>query len=479
MSALSPDINLTPQLKVSRIMGGLWQVADQERLGQAPSVNQAASLLTQYVNKGISSFDLADHYGSSELIAGAYSSSDASATFCTKWVPTPGPASRKQVREAVEQSLQRMNSSSIALLQYHAWNYADPVWLDHLFWLQELKEEGLIQNLGVTNFDTDHLRIALQSGIELVSNQVSYSLLDQRAATAMSPLCQEFSVKLLAFGTLAGGFLSEKWLHKEEPKQLETWSQMKYQRFIQSAGGWAKFQQVLAQLSQLAEQKKCSVAQIAARYILDDPQVAAVIVGIRLGERDHSDQNVAILTLPWTEADHKLVSKIISEFAPISGDCGDEYRKPPFLTASGDLSHHIDKLPPPYQVVEDKGIRKIFSGTEWESLAGYCRAMQKGQRILISGTTATHGERAIGGDDPIAQTHFVLDKIEGTLQSLGASMQQVVRTRIYVRNIDHWPAVARVHGQRFAEIQPANTLVKADLVGDEYLVEIEAEALVD
>jgi enamine deaminase RidA (YjgF/YER057c/UK114 family) len=103
--------------------------------------------------------------------------------------------------------------------------------------------------------------------------------------------------------------------------------------------------------------------------------------------------------------------------------------------------------------------------------------VRRGDRILISGTTATHGERVIGGDDPGAQTHFVIDKIEGALQSLGASLKDVVRTRIYLKNKDHMKPVADAHGLRFKGIQPANTLICAELVGSEYLVEIEAEAL--
>jgi enamine deaminase RidA (YjgF/YER057c/UK114 family) len=99
-----------------------------------------------------------------------------------------------------------------------------------------------------------------------------------------------------------------------------------------------------------------------------------------------------------------------------------------------------------------------------------------GRRILVSGTTATMGDRVIGGRDPSAQTHFVIDKIEGALQSLGGALSDVVRTRVYVRHIADWEAVARAHGARFGAIQPANTLVAATLVGDEYLVEIEADA---
>jgi len=84
----------------------------------------------------------------------------------------------------------------------------------------------------------------------------------------------------------------------------------------------------------------------------------------------------------------------------------------------------------------------------------------------------------MGGVDPAAQAHFAIDKIEGAIQSLGGRLEDVVRTRVYVANLDDWPSVARVHGERFGHIQPANTLVQARLVGEEYLVEIDVEAVV-
>ena len=479
MSKLNPTCALSSDLEVSRIIGGLWQVADQERQGATLDPNQAAKQMHEYVQIGISTFDMADHYGSAELIAGAFNKNHAEAQLLTKWVPEPGPASREAVRTAVQLSLDRMQTDSLDLLQFHAWNYAHPSWLDNLFWLQELKQEGLIKNLGVTNFDTAHLRIALASGIDIVSNQVSYSLIDQRAAQGLSELCQEFGVKLLAYGTLAGGFLSEKWLDQAEPKDPATWSLMKYLRFIHEAGGWDKFQSLLKVLAALAQEKSCTVANLATRFILEDPAVAAVIVGLRLGEQDYSQENLKILELELTQEEMQSISGALAQLEPISGDCGDEYRKPPYLTASGDLSHHLKEMPAPYPLQKTEYGVKVFTGTVWEESAGFCRAQRVGNRILVSGTTATHGDRAIGGNDPAAQTHFVIDKIEGALQSLGASLEQVVRTRIYVSDVEHWQAVAQAHGQRFRHIQPVNTLVSADLIGDEYLVEIEAEALVE
>ena len=120
----------------------------------------------------------------------------------------------------------------------------------------------------------------------------------------------------------------------------------------------------------------------------------------------------------------------------------------------------------------------IQTGTHWEALAGYARAVRVGDRILVSGTTATGPDGVVGRGDAAAQARFILDRIEAAIGQLGGSLGDVVRTRVYVRNIGDWEPVARVHGERFGAIRPANTLVQAQLVGDEYLVEIEAEAIV-
>lgn len=121
---------------------------------------------------------------------------------------------------------------------------------------------------------------------------------------------------------------------------------------------------------------------------------------------------------------------------------------------------------------------RLDSGTTWEALASYSRAVRVGDRILVSGTTATGPDGVVGAGDAEAQARFILDKIEGAVRQLGGSLRDVVRTRVYLRRIDDWEGVARVHGERFRGIRPANTLVQAALVGDAYLVEMEAEAVV-
>ena len=296
----------------------------------------------------------------------------------------------------------------------------------------------------------------------------------------MAEYCDEAGIKILAYGTLCGGFISNKWLGKSEPtgEQLSNWSLMKYKRFIDAAGGWERFQHVLTEVNAVAEETGRSISTIASKYQLTRKAVGSVIIGARLGQSAHIEDAASLFTFDLSGSQIMRITKAISALDPIPGDCGDEYRKPPYLTASGDLSHHLEDFPAVYQVTH-KGERSyIDSGTTWESLAGYSRAFRVGDRIFVSGTTATHGSLSVGANDPIAQTHFVIDKIEASIESLGGKLADVVRSRIYVNDLKYWEPIARVHGERFAEIRPANTMVKANLIGDEYMVEIEVEAII-
>ena len=480
---MQTTIQLADGLEISRVVTGLWQIADMERDGTTLDPMATSKYMQPYLDAGLTSFDMADHYGSSEIIAGTFKNSlddKNQVQLFTKWVPKPGKITQEDVREAVNTALDRMQQSSIDLMQFHAWYYPDASWLDGLFYLKELQEEGLIKHIGVTNFDAAHLRIALASGIPIVSNQICHSLIDQRAMGKMADVCKEYGVKLLAFGTLAGGFLTDKWLGKPEPSKeaLTTWSQMKYKRFIDAAGGWQPYQNVLQTIKNIAKKHHASIANIATRYILENPAVAAVIVGARLGKSEHIQDNRNMLDINLDSADLDAIKTALKALQMIPGDCGDEYRKPPFLTASGDLSDHLETIPKAFTPIKtDNHREQIFSGTEWEEYAGYCRAVKIDNRIHVSGTTATHGSKMIGGTDPAAQTHFIIDKIEGVITSFGGTLVDVVRTRIFVNQLKDWEPVARAHGERFNGINPANTLVEAKMVGEGYLVEIEAEAV--
>jgi aryl-alcohol dehydrogenase-like predicted oxidoreductase/enamine deaminase RidA (YjgF/YER057c/UK114 family) len=482
-----PKLPLGSGLTVRRIVTGLWQMADQERDGAAVDLDAAAEALAAYARDGFDAFDMADHYGSAEVVAGRAARILAAEgrpapLIMTKWCPPPGPMSRDIVRAGVERALERLGLERVDVMQLHWWRYDHPAWLDAVAELARLREEGLIGWLGVTNFDAAHLRLLVRHGVAVATNQVCFSLLDRRAAGRMSAVCAECGVKLLAFGTLGSGFLSERWLGAAEPAAVPDWSKTKYRRFIQAAGGWAAFQRLLAALDRVARKHSVSIANVAMRWVLDHEAVAAVIVGARLGEREHRADNLEMLSLRLGADDRAALAAASARLAPIPGDCGDEYRRPPFLTAAGDLSHHLGSVPRAYAAatVPARPERaRVDTGSVWEARAGFSRAVRIGERILVSGTTATDANGAcVCEGDVEGQAVFILDKIAGALAALGASLDDVVRTRVYLTDPGRWEEAARAHARAFGTALPANTLIGVGGLVGPYLVEIEAEALV-
>ena len=478
-----PQTALSDRLNIDSVLVGLWQVADIEKDGDVIDPQTGADYLAAYVNDGFCTFDMADHYGSAELLTGALLQRrlQPKPIVCTKWCPPPGPMTADIVGAGIRERLDRLGTDRIDLLQFHWWSFEHPAWLDALHELKGLRDEGLIGEIGVTNFDAAHLHLAIADGIPLVSNQVSFSLIDRRASGSLSAVCAQHNVRLLAYGTLAGGFLSERWLGQPEPDEIRDWSKMKYKRFIDAAGGWQAYQRILQAAAEIADKHSVSIANVATRWVLQQAAVAGVIIGARLGESQHSTDNANLFGFALDDQDNAKLDAAFQVTNPLPGDCGDEYRKPPFLTASGDLSHHLSEMPLAVDVEpvpQRDGAQRALSGSEWEDIAGYCRAQKIGDRLLVSGTTATAGvNRIVAPDDAAAQTTFILDKISAALTSLGSSMEDVVRTRIYLSNADDVMAVSRAHGRIFADIKPANTLVEvASLIGN-YKVEIEAEAV--
>jgi aryl-alcohol dehydrogenase-like predicted oxidoreductase/enamine deaminase RidA (YjgF/YER057c/UK114 family) len=474
-------INLA-SLNISRTLVGLWQVADIEKNGNVIDPEIGADHLAAYVRAGFDTFDMADHYGSAEVITGRLLARyDARPPIAfTKWCPPPGPMTAEVVRAGVMDRLDRLGVKKVDLLQFHWWSFQHPAWLDALHELAKLRNEGLIGELGVTNFDAAHLRVALADGIPIVSNQVSFSLVDRRAAGELSALCKDTGVRLFAYGTLCGGFLSERWLGAPDPVSIEDMSKRKYRRFIDAIGGWDVFQDILRTAAQIAHKHDVSISNVASRWVLEHASVAATIIGARLGESRHSNDNAKLFSFDLDSEDQALLNAAFTKSRIVPGDCGDEYRQPPFLTATGDLSDHLNAIPLVHEAQPSirAGDTCVLSGSQWEDIAGYARAQKVGNRILVSGTTATAGvDRVVAPDDAGAQTTYILDKISAALQALGAKPTDVVRTRIYITDEADVTAISRAHGRVFGQIQPANTLVVvAGLIGG-YKVEIEAEAV--
>lgn len=479
-----PDrLRLSDRLEISRALTGLWQVADIEKDGQIIDPDSGADWLAAYAVQGFDTFDMADHYGSAEIIAGhllARGGTHRPLAF-TKWCPPPGPMTADVVRAGVEDRLRRLKVDRVDLLQFHWWTFEHPEWLDALHELARLRQEGLIAELGVTNFDAAHLNLALSDGVPILTNQVSFSLLDRRAAGDLAEVCERHGAWLLGYGTLNGGFLSDKWLDQPDPQDISDWSKMKYHRFIDTAGGWDAFQTVLSAASEIAQKHGVSISNVATRWVLEQRRVAGVIIGARLGEAEHTADNLRLFSFTLDDEDRASLDAAFANTTPIPGDCGDEYRKPPFLTASGDLSHHLDAVPAPFNPEPAGGsATRVLTGSYWEDAAGYCRAQRIGDRVLVSGTTAIAGlERPVAPADAGAQTTYILDRIVAAVISLGGRVEDIARTRIYITDEADVLAISRAHGRVFGKIKPANTLVRvAGLIGD-HSVEIEAEAILN
>ena len=250
----------------------------------------------------------------------------------TKWVPQPQTITRSIVNESIQKSLHRMDVNSLDLLQFHWWDYNNPYYMDALKYLSDLQDKGIIKHLGLTNFDTERMQIMADSDIRSVSNQVQYSIIDRRPEVKMIPFCLKHNIRLLAYGTICGGLMSERYLGRTQPPstdELNTLSLRKYKKMIDAWDGWALFQELLSTLRRIAQKYNVSIANVATRYILDKPAVAGVIIGARLGISDHINNNAQVFNFSLDKSDYSDIDAIYTKsnnlFETI-GDCGDEYR---------------------------------------------------------------------------------------------------------------------------------------------------------
>ena len=330
-------IDLARDLKICRILNGMWQVSGS--FGYADPANVIQEMI-RYHNSGFTTWDLADIYGPAELFIGKFrkslenqkgKSELQNSQALTKFVPPPGLMTKNIVTHHINSSLEKMDADCLDLVQFHWWDYDDPNYFDALVHLSNLREEGKIKHVGLTNFDTERLEKIKENGIKFVSNQIQYSILDSRPNELMVPFCLKNNVYILAYGTLLGGFLSEKYLGMPEPARniLNTPSLQKYHKMIHAWGGWELFQELLGILSKISKKHACSIANVATSFILEKPAVAGVIIGTRLGIAEHRDDNFKVFDINLDSEDRFLIDSVTKKsqnlFAAI-GDCGSEYR---------------------------------------------------------------------------------------------------------------------------------------------------------
>lgn len=321
---------LTPQHSISRVIKGGWQLAgghgDIDR-------EQALEDMRHYVDAGITTFDCADIYTGVEELIGLFLRRYRSAMthgalpavqVHTKLVPDLDDLptlTRRQVEAVVDRSLRRLGVERLDLVQLHWWDFEIPGYVEAALHLEALRQAGKVKHLAVTNFDVPHLQEILGAGVAITSNQVQYSLLDRRPEFAMVPFCAKHGIALLCYGTLAGGFLSQRYLGAPEPQPpLENRSLTKYKLIIDEFGGWDLFQHLLTSLEMIARRYGVSIAAVATRAVLQKEGVAAAIVGVRHAR--HLPDTLRVFDFELDAEDMAAIRAVVD---PARGPSGDVY----------------------------------------------------------------------------------------------------------------------------------------------------------
>lgn len=322
------SVAIEPNRALPRIILGAWQWSDGH---DRSSVHRDTLFphIARLVDAGFNTFDCADIYTGVESLLGEFvewyqpSTSAPPISVHTKFVPdldVLATIDRAYVRRVIDRSLSRLRVDQLDLVQFAWWNYDEPRYVEAAHWLQELHTEGTIRALGITNFDVQRVRELLDSGFRPVAHQVQYSALDHRPENGMVDLCREHDIQLLCYGTVAGGLLSKRYIGAQEPSEHANRSQTKYHLIVDEFGGWPAYQLLLSTLADVARKYRVSLTSVTVRYVLQQPQVGAAIIGAR----NDSHLSEMIETLGFQlDADDLARIRAIAASAP--GPSGDVY----------------------------------------------------------------------------------------------------------------------------------------------------------
>jgi aryl-alcohol dehydrogenase-like predicted oxidoreductase len=330
---LAETILLAPGFPISRIIKGGWQLSEGH--SNPAATEDPIESMFNFAERGITTLDCADIYtGVEELIGrflverkkrlGRYDD----IKVLTKFVPdydALATINKQYVERIIDRSLTRLGQDQLDMVQFSWWNYGVPRYVETAYWLKELQQAGKINLLSGTNFNTHATAEIVEAGIKLSTLQVQYSLLDRRPEERLVSLCARHGIKLLCYGTVAGGFLSDAWLGKPEPfAPFENRSLVKYKLMIHEFGGWSLFQELLTVLQQVATKAGVSISNVATRFILDKAQVGAAIIGARTSA--HLDENLQVFKLNLTEADKREIAAVLAKAGRPAGDVFDVER---------------------------------------------------------------------------------------------------------------------------------------------------------
>jgi aryl-alcohol dehydrogenase-like predicted oxidoreductase len=325
-----PRIELRPGYSIARIINGCWQLTPDHG-GGPKAESDVLKRFAELVEHGFTTFDCADIYEGTEAMLGRFRKTlkdPTSIQVHTKFVPdkaTLAELDAATIDAVIDRSRQRLGVDMLDLVQFHWWDYSVPG-LEHLYErLLNAQGQGRIRYIGVTNFSTPMLVKLLDQDPSVVSMQVQYSLLDRRPERQMARACSDADVGMFAFGALAGGFLSERYLGKPPPESPNR-SLTKYRLIIDDAGGWDAFQSLLRVLAEVGSKHGASIDQVAARWVLDRPGVSAVILGI--GSRSRAAENQRIGNLALDKSDRAAIDACLDSMPIPEGEPYDLERDP-------------------------------------------------------------------------------------------------------------------------------------------------------
>ena len=320
---------LAPGYTINRVINGCWQLSEGHSLNGPLDMNDVGRAFRMLMEQGFTTFDCADIYTGAEDFIGRFVDelraspdwSEDDIQIHTKYVPDLdklGSLRFEDTQRIIDRSLTRLHRQRLDLVQFHWWDYDVPRCVEVAGHLVRLQEQGKIRLIGTTNFDTEHLAALVDADIPVRSIQAQYSMFDRRPEQKQLEYCRTHGIAMFCYGTLSGGFLSEKYLGRAD-FQPETRSQVKYMQIIEDTLGLEGMQRLLRLLREIAEGHGASVSNVATRFILQQDGVAAAIVGVRNSR--HVRANASLFDFTLSDEEMRAIRALLDEYPALPGDC--------------------------------------------------------------------------------------------------------------------------------------------------------------